>query len=43
MDSAEDGQQISSMVDDTFFIVKKSVRLETFILVLFNFESLVFY
>ncbi|CAL1534730.1 unnamed protein product [Lymnaea stagnalis] len=27
MDSSEEGQQTSSMVDDTFFIVKKSVRL----------------
>lgn len=26
MDSSEEGQQTSSMVDDTFFIVKKSVR-----------------
>ena len=26
MDAMEEGQQTSSMVDDTFFIVKKSVR-----------------
>jgi hypothetical protein len=26
MDTIEEGQQTSSMVDDTFFIVKKSVR-----------------
>ena len=32
LDSFEDGQQCSSMVDDVFFIIKKSIRYITYII-----------